>query len=185
MKLNPTKLAGACIVEPEPIHDERGFFVRTFCAEQFAASGLVSEFPNCSSSFNLKAGTIRGLHYQSSPHEEAKLVRCIRGSIWDVIVDLRPGSNTFGQWIGVELTDSNRLGLYIPTGFAHGFQTLIDNCEVSYQISAAYVASASTGIRYDDPAIGITWPLPVSVVSERDLRLPLISTAFADAAVTK
>jgi dTDP-4-dehydrorhamnose 3,5-epimerase len=153
-----TELTGAWVVDPERLHDERGFFARTMDAEAFARRGLCAEFPQCSISFNAKAGTLRGMHYQADPHAEAKLVRCTAGAIYDVIVDLRPDSPTHARWIGVELSAENRRALYVPPGFAHGFQTLVPDAEVYYQISTAYVPAASRGVRWDDPAFGIRWP---------------------------
>jgi len=174
MRAIETGLAGAVVVEPTPATDERGFFARTWCARTFAAWGLDPALTQCSVSFNHRRGTLRGMHYQADPHGEAKLVRCTRGAIFDVIVDVRPGSPTYGRWFGAELTPDNHLGLFIPTGFAHGFQTLADDSEVFYQISVEYVAAAARGIRHDDPAIGIVWPLPVAVISERDRALPVL-----------
>jgi dTDP-4-dehydrorhamnose 3,5-epimerase len=164
-----TELDGAWIVEPEPLCDERGFFARTFDAAAFAQRGLRAEFPQCSVSYNARAGTLRGMHFQAAPHEEAKLVRCTAGAIYDVIVDLRDGSPTRGRWTAVELTAANRRALYVPEGFAHGFQTLVDDSEVFYQISAPFVAGAARGVRWDDEAFGIEWPETAErIMSERD-----------------
>jgi dTDP-4-dehydrorhamnose 3,5-epimerase len=164
-----TGLPGAWLVEPEPIADERGFFARTFDADAFAERGMRAAFPQCSVSYNARAGTLRGLHFQAAPHAEAKLVRCTAGAIFDVIVDLREGSPTRGRWTGVELSAENRRALYVPEGFAHGFQTLADASEVLYQISAPYVPDAARGVRWDDTAFGITWPpAGARVMSERD-----------------
>jgi dTDP-4-dehydrorhamnose 3,5-epimerase len=169
MRFIETKLKGAYIIEPEPIDDERGFFARTFCQEEFAAHGLRTQFVQCSISFNKKKGTLRGMHYQVAPYEEAKLVRCTMGAIYDVIIDLRPGSLTSTQWVAVELTAQNRKMLYVPGGFAHGFQTLEDNTEVFYQMSEFYHPECARGVRWDDPAFGITWPLAEEpVLSEKD-----------------
>lgn len=169
MRLTETDLAGAWLVEPEPVADIRGFFARTFDAVEFARRGLRSTFPQCSVSYNARAGTLRGMHFQTAPHEEAKLVRCTAGAIFDVIVDLRVGSATRGRWLGVELTAENRRALYVPEGFAHGFQTLEDRSEVFYQISTAFVPEAAAGVRWDDPAFGIEWPVADSrILSDRD-----------------
>lgn len=169
MRFVETELAGAWVVEPEPLSDVRGFFARTFDAAEFARYGLRSAFPQCSLSYNTRAGTLRGMHYQAAPHEEAKLVRCTAGSIYDVVVDLRDGSPTRGRWVGVELTAANRRALYVPEGFAHGFQTLADGSEVLYQISAPFVPGASRGVRWNDAAFGIVWPSAERrTMSERD-----------------
>lgn len=169
MVFTETPLAGAWIVDPEPLRDVRGFFARTFDADAFAGRGLRAEFPQCSVSFNARAGTLRGMHYQAAPHTEAKLVRCTAGAVYDVIVDLREGSPTRGRWAGLELTAENRRALYVPEGFAHGFQTLEDGSEVFYQISAPFVAGAACGVRWDDPAFGIVWPPAAArVMSDRD-----------------
>jgi dTDP-4-dehydrorhamnose 3,5-epimerase len=165
-------LTGAYRIEPRMIEDERGAFGRRFCADEFRARGLEADLVQRSISFNARAGTLRGMHFQAAPHLEAKIVRCTRGAIFDVLVDLRVGSPTYGQWHGEELTVDNRLMLYIPKGFAHGFQSLVDNSEVDYEITPAYVPGAGAGFRFDDPALAIRWPLPVAGVSERDLSLP-------------
>ncbi len=173
MKLRELALTGAYLIEPERLEDERGFFARTFCAAEFAARGLRATVAQCSVSYNRRRGTLRGLHYQAPPHEEAKLVRSTRGAAYDVIVDLRPGSATFRQWVGVELSAENRRMLYIPEGFAHGFQTLVDDTELFYQMSTAYVPEAARGIRWDDPDLAIAWPPAAArVISPRDLALP-------------
>jgi len=168
VKFQQTPLAGAFVVEPEPLADERGFFARTFCANQFAQAGLAAEVAQCSVSFNQKKGTLRGMHYQRAPHGEAKLIRCTRGAIYDVILDLRRDSPTFRSWIATELSADNRKALFIPEGFAHGFQTLFDATEVYYQISVDYVPAASEGVRWDDPAFQIEWPEMPLIISERD-----------------
>jgi dTDP-4-dehydrorhamnose 3,5-epimerase len=161
------------VVEPERHADVRGFFARTFDAEEFARRGLRSTFPQCSVSYNVRAGTLRGMHFQAAPHAEAKLVRCTAGGIYDVAVDLRPDSPTRGRWAGVELTAENRRALYVPEGFAHGFQTLVDAAEVLYQISAPFVPEAARGVRWDDPAFGIEWPEAAErVINERDRTYP-------------
>ena len=168
MKFLPTRLAGACVIELDRLEDERGFFARSFCRDEFAAHGLKSSFVQCNVSFNAARGTLRGLHYQASPHEEAKLVRCTRGAIFDVIVDLRKASATRMQWVGMELTAENHRMLYVPEGFAHGFQTLDDASEVFYQMSETFHPEAARGVRWNDPALGIAWPLPGPTVSARD-----------------
>ena len=163
-----TDIAGAWIVEAERIEDERGFFARTWSVRELTERGLDAQLAQCSVSFNRRSGTLRGMHFQVPPHEETKLVRCTAGRIFDVIVDLRRASPTFRRWVGVELSAENRRALYIPKGCAHGFQTLADGCEVFYQISAEYAPQSARGVRYDDAAFGITWPLPVSVIAARD-----------------
>jgi dTDP-4-dehydrorhamnose 3,5-epimerase len=170
MKFTETELKGAYLIEPEPLHDERGFFARAFCEHEFAAHGLETRFVQCSISFNHRKGTLRGMHYQSPPHEETKIVRCTNGAIYDVIVDLRSDSPAYRKWIGVELSAENRLMLYIPKGFAHGFQTLADDCEVFYQISEFYDPQTARVQRWDDPSSGIRWPLTPTVMSQRDTK---------------
>jgi dTDP-4-dehydrorhamnose 3,5-epimerase len=172
MILRPTILAGAFVVEPEPIKDTRGFFARTFCQREFESAGLDGRVAQCSVSYNPERGTLRGLHYQAPPHEESKLVRCTQGAIYDVIVDLRVQSPTFRQWFGVELTSENRLGLFIPKGVAHGFQTLTSGAEVLYQISPEYQPGAARGVRWNDLAFGISWPEAQRTISERDRSYP-------------
>ncbi len=171
-----TKLEGAYLVEPEAIEDERGLFARTWCREEFRAQGLCDDLVQCNVSFNRLKGTLRGMHYQTPPHAEVKLIRCTMGAIFDVIVDLRPDSPTWRQWTANELTAENRTMLYVPAGFAHGFQTLCDRSEVSYQMSAPYCPEAATGFRFDDPSVGVRWPFPPSMISRRDRSLPLLET---------
>ncbi len=178
MIFRETKLQGAYIIEPEPLTDERGFFARTWSAKEFAAYGMNPEMAQCNSSFNKQRGTLRGMHYQLPPHAEAKVVRCTAGAIYDVIVDLREDSPTRFEWVGVELSARNLLMAYVPEGFAHGFQTLADNSEVFYQVSAYYHPESARGVRWDDPAFGIVWPLPVSVISERDRSHPFVNTTL-------
>jgi dTDP-4-dehydrorhamnose 3,5-epimerase len=168
----PTPLAGAVVVELERREDERGFFARSFCQREFEAQGLDPCVAQCNVSFNRRRGTLRGLHWQAPPHAEAKLVRATRGALWDVVVDLRSDSATFCRWFGVELTEENRRALYIPQGFAHGFQSLVDDVEVSYQMSAFYAADAQRGARWDDPAFGIEWPVRTPFLSPRDAAYP-------------
>jgi dTDP-4-dehydrorhamnose 3,5-epimerase len=174
MRFTPTKLAGAYIIEPQPHSDSRGLFARTFCANEFRAQGLVDVFVQCNTSWNVSKGTLRGLHFQLSPSSEVKLVRCTAGALWDVIVDLRPQSATYLQYVAVELTADNRSALYIPEMFAHGFQTLEEGTEVFYQMSQFYAPKLARGIRYDDPKIGIKWPLPVTSISDLDLNWTLL-----------
>jgi len=168
----PVAIAGAWIIDIEPLKDARGFFARTWCRRELAAHGLDDATAQDSISWNHTKGTVRGLHFQRAPHEEVKIVRCTQGAIYDVIVDLRPDSPSFKKSCTVELSAENRRALYIPTGCAHGFQTLVDRTEVYYQISTFYVPEASAGYRYDDPAFGIAWPLPVSLINEKDLLWP-------------
>lgn len=170
-----TPLPGTVLIEPERVRDERGHFARTYDADTFAAHGLDPRIAQCSTSFNARAGTLRGMHYQADPHAEAKLVRCTRGAIYDVALDLRRDSPTFRQWCGAQLSAANGIALFIPAGCAHGFQTLEDESEVLYQISVAYVPEAGRGVRWDDPAFGITWPPPPAtgrIVSDRDAGYP-------------
>jgi dTDP-4-dehydrorhamnose 3,5-epimerase len=169
MVFNETKLGGAFVIELERFEDERGFFAHSWSAKQFAERGLVSRLAECSISFNRKRGTLRGMHYQATPHGQAKVVRCTMGALYDVIIDLRTDSPTFRQWVGVELTAQNRRMLYIPKDFAHGFQTLEDETEVFYQMSDIYVPESSRGVRWNDPAFGIAWPEPTEIVlNDRD-----------------
>ena len=168
MIFTETELKGAFIVELEKFEDERGFFALSWSERVFAERGLEAKLLECNVSFNRKKGTLRGMHYQEAPHGQAKLVRCTMGAIYDVIVDLRPSSPTMRHWIGVELTASNRLMLYIPEGFAHGFQTLTDDTEILYQMSSVYVPESARGARWNDPAFSINWPLAVQVIDERD-----------------
>jgi len=175
MKFLRTPLAGAWLIELEPHGDERGFFARTFCAREFEQAGLASAFVQCNVSLNVQRGTLRGLHYQRPPAAEIKLVRCTAGAILDVIVDLRPESATYRQHYAVELNARNRRALYVPELFAHGFQTLEDQTEVFYQMSAFYAPALAAGLRPSDPKLGIAWPLPVSCLSEKDQQWPLLS----------
>lgn len=172
MRFFETDLPGAYVLELEQRLDERGFFARVWCRDEFAALELTTEVAQCSISRSTKAGTLRGMHFQSAPHEEAKLVRCTRGAIYDVIVDLRPG-RTRGRWVGVELDADSGRALYVPEGFAHGFQTLEDDTDVLYMISTPYAPEAATGVRWDDPLFGIVWPnAPERTISERDRTWP-------------
>jgi dTDP-4-dehydrorhamnose 3,5-epimerase len=172
MIFQETKLKGAFSIEIEPIVDERGFFARSFCQKEFNAHRLPIQIAQTNISYNKKRGTIRGMHYQVSPYEEAKIVSCLRGSIYDVIIDLRQKSPTFQQWISSELSAENHKMLFIPEGFAHGFQTLEDNTEVFYLMSEFYHPEAARGIRFDDPIFRIKWPLEHSTVSSKDCSYP-------------
>jgi dTDP-4-dehydrorhamnose 3,5-epimerase len=177
MKFQKTSLAGLWLIELELREDERGFLARTYCDDEFAAQGLNTCWPQCNLTLTKERGTIRGMHYQEEPRPEIKLIRCSAGAIFDVLVDVRRDSSTFGKRQGFELTSQNRKMLYVPTGFAHGFQTLADNCEVFYHMSEFYVPELARGIRWDDPKVGIKWPLPVTHVSERDRNWPLLERA--------
>ena len=168
MIFSETPLRGAYIIDPERIDDVRGFFARTWCQHEYEARGLTARVAQCSISFNKVRGTLRGLHYQTGPHSEAKLVRCTMGAVYDVIVDLRAHSPTFRHHFGVVLDAQDRRMLFAGEGFAHGFQTLEDATEVFYQISEFYAPEHAAGVRWNDPAFGITWPLPPTVMSERD-----------------
>ena len=172
MLFKKTKFKGVFIIKPERLKDKRGFFARTFCKKEFKKRGLNSRLVQCSISLNKKKGTLRGIHYQSSPQQEAKLVSCTRGAIYDVLLDLRPGSSTFKQWLTVELTADNRWMLYVPEGVAHGFQTLKNNTEVLYQMFEFYYPECSRGVRWNDPAFGIRWPFKNGIVSPRDQQYP-------------
>ncbi len=172
MKFVETPLAGAYIIDIERKEDERGFFALSWRAREFTARGLDPQLAECNISFNARKGTLRGMHYQAPPHGQAKLVRCTMGAIYDVIIDLRPDSPTFKQWTAVELTAENRRMLFIPAPFAHGFQTLMDNSEVFYQMSTPFVPESGRGVRWDDKAFGITWPLAEKIMNERDRTYP-------------
>ena len=172
MIFTETTLAGAWLVEPERLEDERGFFARVWDSAEFEEHGLSSQLAQSSIALTRKRGTLRGLHYQVAPHEETKLVRCCAGAIFDVAVDLRPTSPTFKRWFGTELTADNRHALYVPEGCAHGFLTLVDECEVLYQISGWHAPHAARGVRWDDPAFGIEWPEAVLALNERDRTFP-------------
>jgi dTDP-4-dehydrorhamnose 3,5-epimerase len=174
MRFLETPLNGAWVIDLDLLGDERGWFARTFDAGEFAARGLNPDVVQCNASFNARRGTLRGMHYQAEPHGESKLVRCVRGAIFDVAVDLREGSPTLRRWHGVELSAENRLAFYIPPGLAHGFQTLCDDAEVLYQMGSPYVPEAARGVRFDDPAFAIRWPDTAEprIVSERDRAFP-------------
>jgi dTDP-4-dehydrorhamnose 3,5-epimerase len=164
----PVEIAGAYLIEPEKIEDERGFLARTFCREEFGQIGLISRIAQCSVSFSPRKGTLRGMHFQVAPHEETRVVRCTRGAIYDALLDLRRNSPGFGKWAAVELTAENRKAAYVPVGVAHGFQTLVDDTEVFYQMSELYEPSCARGVRWDDPAFGIRWPVENPISSARD-----------------
>jgi dTDP-4-dehydrorhamnose 3,5-epimerase len=175
MKFARTTLPGAWVIELEPREDERGFLARTFCENEFADHGLNTRWPQCNLTLTRKRGIIRGMHYQAEPKAEIKLIRCSAGAVYDVLVDIRRDSPMFGKWEAFDLTSSNRRTLYVPGGIAHGFQCLQDNSELFYQMSEVYFPDLARGIRWDDPAVGITWPLPEPLISERDRNLPLLS----------
>ena len=172
MIFSETRLPGAFTIDPERREDDRGFFARVYCEREFREHGLNPRLVQCSVSFNRRRGTLRGMHFQSAPYEEAKLVRCTRGAVYDVVVDLRPGSPAFRTWVSAELTAENRCMMYVPEGCAHGFQTLHDDTEVFYQMSEFYHPEAGGGIPWNDPAIGIVWPLAEMTLSERDRGYP-------------
>jgi dTDP-4-dehydrorhamnose 3,5-epimerase len=172
LRFTETKLKGAYLIDPEKFADQRGFFARSFSRDEFAAHGLRTEFVEAGVSFNRTRFTLRGMHFQAPPHAQAKLVRCTRGAIYDVMIDLRPESPTYKQWVAENLTEENRLMLYIPEGFAHGYQTLADNSEVFYQLSAGYAPPSERGVRWNDPAFGIPWPDVPRIMSDRDATYP-------------
>jgi len=181
MRLEPQRLAGLYLLVPEPIVDERGFFARVFDASLAAGVGLVTTFPEWSISYNRQRGTLRGMHWQGAPHGEAKIVRCLRGAVFDAVVDLRRSSPSFGCWLGFTLDAANRHALYVPVGFAHGFQSLVDDTELHYHISTPYIAAASRGLRWNDPRVAIAWPLAeTSLLSQRDSVLPLLEELKPD-----
>ncbi|KAF3884517.1 MULTISPECIES: dTDP-4-dehydrorhamnose 3,5-epimerase [Nostocales] len=175
MIFTKTELQGAYIIDLDQKPDSRGFFARTFCAQEFEAHGLKPTVAQCNLSFNYKKGTLRGMHYQLPPAAETKLIRCISGAIYDVIIDMRPESPTYLQHIGVELTAENRRALYVPEMFAHGYQALTDGAEVVYQVGEFYTPGYERGLRYDDPFFNIQWPVEVTVISEKDKNWPLMS----------
>jgi dTDP-4-dehydrorhamnose 3,5-epimerase len=173
MIFTETKLKGSFVIDIQPLEDERGFFARSWDEDKFKQLGLNPRLVQCNISFNRKQGTLRGMHYQVAPFAEAKLVRCTTGAMYDVIIDLRPDSVTFKRWFAVDLTAENRRALYIPEGFAHGFQTLVDNTEVFYQMSEFYHPECARGVRWDDPAFGVEWALPVEIISDEDAVISL------------
>jgi dTDP-4-dehydrorhamnose 3,5-epimerase len=172
MIFKETKLKGSFIIEIERLEDQRGFFARGWCKMEFESHGLESRLVQANISLTKKKGTLRGLHYQVAPHEETKIIRCTRGSVYDVVVDLRPNSPTYMQWLGVELSADNYRMLYVPRGFARGYQTLEDKTEIFYHVSEFYTPAAERGIRYDDPVFGISWPLRVEEMSDKDKSWP-------------
>ena len=178
MRFTPTALDGAYTADVEPFEDERGLFARVFCADELAAHGMSPHVAQVNLSYNWTAGMLRGLHYQVDP-PEAKFLRCVKGAVYDAIVDLRPGSPTYLEWFGVELTEDNRRAVYVPPMFAHGYQALTNGATVVYSTSSAYTPGAERGVRWDDPAIGITWPIPSPVVSEKDAAWPEVALALA------
>jgi len=181
MIFKETKLRGAYVIELDPLEDERGFFARSFCKREFEEHGLNPSVVQSNISYNKKKGTLRGMHYQVAPYEEAKLVSCIRGAIYDAIIDLRPESSTFKKWTAVELTAENRKMLYVPERFAHGFLTLEDNTEVFYQMSEFYHPECAQGARWDDPAFGIEWPMDELILSDKDRTYKdFISTSWSE-----
>jgi dTDP-4-dehydrorhamnose 3,5-epimerase len=173
MIFSETGLPGAYVIDLDRIEDERGFFARAWCERELTEHGLESRIAQCNTSFNKRQGTLRGMHFQRSPHQEVKLIRCIRGSLFDVIIDLRPDSVGYKRWIGVELTADNRRMLYVPRGFAHGFQTLEDDTETFYMVSEFYMPGAEAGVRWDDPVFGIEWPHgDPTEISDKDRHWP-------------
>jgi dTDP-4-dehydrorhamnose 3,5-epimerase len=178
MKFTQTPLEGSYIIELSPIIDDRGWFARTYCKQEFEQIGHSSEWLQLNHSFTSKKGAIRGMHFQYPPHQEIKMVRCVAGKVFDVIIDLREGSPTLFKWFGTELSAANKRMLYIPMGFAHGFQTLADDCELIYHHSSYYTPGAEGGVRYNDARINIGWPLPVADISARDQAHPLLDDSF-------
>jgi len=176
MKFSKGSLPGVWIIDVELREDERGFFARTYCKDEFAAHELNTKWPQCNMTLTRQRGMIRGLHYQADPKPEIKLIRCSAGAVFDVVVDLRRDSSTFGRWEAFELTAQNRRLLYVPAGFAHGFQCLTDNCELFYQMSEFYVPELARGLLWNDPQVGIRWPIAEPRLSERDRGLPLLSS---------
>ena len=174
MRFEPTQLAGAYLIHLEPRVDDRGLFARTFCAREFGAQGLETAYVQTNISSNARAGTVRGLHFQRAPDAEVKLVRCVKGALYDVIVDMREDSPTYLQWFGAELSDDNGIAMYAPKGFAHGYQALTDGATVFYLVSAFYAPQAEGGLRFDDPKLAIKWPRAVSDVSDKDAQWPLL-----------
>lgn len=172
MLFTETKLKGAFLLELEEREDNRGFFARTFCQREFAAHGMNANVVQCNIAYNKKKGTLRGMHFQEAPFQEAKFIRCTKGAIYDVILDLRQGSPTFKQWISAELNEDNHKMLYVPEGFAHGYQTLTEVSEIIYQVSQFYAPQSAAGVRYNDPAFAIKWPLEVAAISDLDKKWP-------------
>jgi dTDP-4-dehydrorhamnose 3,5-epimerase len=175
MTFRETELSGLVLIEPVAPADSRGYFLRTFCSELFAANSLNTAWPQTNLSYTARRGTLRGLHFQRDPAPEIKLIQCLTGRILDVIVDLRKGSATYGKWLSFELSEENHRMLYVPGGFAHGFQCLEDDCRVSYMMSESYVAGLAAGVRWNDPDLAVAWPIPDPLVSPRDVELPLLA----------
>jgi dTDP-4-dehydrorhamnose 3,5-epimerase len=175
MKFSPARLSGIWIIDLELRADDRGFLARTYCEREFSLHGLNTRWPQCNLTLTKERGMIRGMHFQAEPQPEIKLIRCAAGAIFDVVVDVRRESKTFGQWESFELTAENRRTLYVPGGFAHGFQCLVKNCEVFYQMSEVYVPELARGIRWNDPQVDVRWPIENPILSERDRNLPLFS----------
>jgi dTDP-4-dehydrorhamnose 3,5-epimerase len=171
MKFKETEIKGAFLIDPEPLEDERGFFARTWCRKEFEQYGLNVDWVQCNISYNTRRGTLRGMHYQIAPYAEAKLVRCTMGAIYDVIIDLRPDSGSYRKWISAELSAENRKMIYIPQGFAHGFQTIVDHTEVFYQMSAFYAPEYARAVRWNDPQFNIHWPEADRIISEKDQKI--------------
>jgi len=178
MQFEATPLDGSWLVRLERHEDDRGSFARAFCAEEFAEHGLETNYVQANICVNAKAGIVRGMHFQLAPHAEVKLVRCMVGAIYDAIVDLRDDSPTFGRWFGVELSQENGLMMYVPRGFAHGYQALTDGATAHYMVSAAYAPKSESGVRHDDPRIAVRWPLPIADISVKDCSWPLIDPSF-------
>lgn len=185
MQFRQTELGGAYLISLDPIVDERGFFARAWCRDEFSKHGLPTELVQSNVGFSQRRGTLRGMHYQIAPHAECKLVRCTQGSVYDVIVDLRPDSPTYGRWVGAKLSAENRTQMFLPAGFAHGYQTLVDNSELVYHTTQAYHGAAARGARFDDPAFGIQWPLEPTVISEQDRNWPLLDACHSSAQLHK
>lgn len=174
MRFTPTPLAGTCLIDFDARIDARGMFARAFCVQEFAAQGLETSFVQSNISTNTQAGTVRGLHFQRAPHAEVKLVRCVKGAVYDIVVDMREDSSTYLRWFGTELSDRNGTMMYVPKGFAHGYQALTDGATAFYMVSACYAPQAEGGLRYDDPKLAIKWPRAVSEISDKDAGWPLL-----------
>jgi dTDP-4-dehydrorhamnose 3,5-epimerase len=180
VRFTELQVAGAFVVDPDPVSDDRGSFARVFCAEEFAEHGLETTIVQGNLSSNHHRGTLRGMHFQRAPHQETKLVRCVSGALFDVVIDLRPDSPTFRRWAAAELTADNGRALYVPRGCAHGFQTLEDGTAALYDVSAPYTPDAEGGVRFDDPAFGVEWPLPVELISDKDRSWPRFDETHED-----
>jgi dTDP-4-dehydrorhamnose 3,5-epimerase len=178
MIFNPTKLAGSFVIDLEPFSDDRGWFARTYCKKEFEQIDHTGEWVQLNHSFTALKGSLRGMHFQYPPHTEIKMVRCIAGAVYDVIIDVRQGSSTFLQWLGTELSAANKKMLYIPEGFAHGFQVLTDNCELIYHHTSFYTPGAEGAVRFDDKRVNIQWPLAVTDISQRDSQHPYLDDSF-------